>query len=153
MQIPRWVKAIGICASEKEIPSNYINCLQHQMADVLNFLPNTDLYNNGIDYLRGKTSHFYNGRHLYVITFVVGCLENVMFASQIFFCLCCNVLIPADEKNFRSWYTERHCFFSILMFFTTRLQFKVRAQVWFKCRSSIVPFGHSKIEFKNSIKD
>ena len=25
------------------------------MADVLNFLPNTDLYNNGIDYLRGKT--------------------------------------------------------------------------------------------------
>ena len=46
-----------------------------------------------------------------------------------------------------------HCFFSVFFFFTTTLWFRVRVQVWFECRSNIVPFGSSNIEFKNSIKD
>ena len=34
----------------------------------------------------------------------------------------------------------------------TELHFRVRFYVWFKSRSSIVPFGPSKIECKNSIE-
>ena len=49
-----------------------------------------------------------------------------MFASLILFYLCGNVLIPEDEKNFRAWYTVTHCFFSVLLFFITKLQFRVR---------------------------
>ena len=49
-----------------------------------------------------------------------------MFASSILFCLCGNVLIPEDEKNFRAWYTVMHCFLSFLLFFTIKLGFTVR---------------------------
>ena len=58
--------------------------------------------------------------------FAVTCLENVMSPSSILFCLCGNVLIPEDEKNFRAWYTVMHCFLSLLLFFTIKLGFIVR---------------------------
>ena len=39
-----------------------------------------------------------------------------MFASQILYYQCGNVLIPDDEKIFRAWYTVTLCFFSVLLF-------------------------------------
>ena len=48
--------------------------------------------------------------------FAVACLENVMFASYIV-SLCGNVLIPEDEKNFRAWYTVKHCLHCFVVFY------------------------------------
>ena len=57
-------------------------------------------------------------------------------------------LIPENEKNLHTWYTVTHCFLSVLLFCTTKLQFRVRVYIWLKCKSGIVSFGPSKSEFK-----
>ena len=64
------------------------------------------------------------------------------------------MLIPEDEKNLHTWYTVMHCFLSVLLFLQQNyISGLVSAYVWFKCRAGIVPFGSSKTEFENSIKD
>ena len=74
-----------------------------------------------------------------------------MFASLILFYLCGGVLIPRDEKNFRTWYTVTR-FSSVLFCFSKQ---KYGLQLGFRFSLSadqVLYYSATQTEFKNSIK-